>query len=77
MDSHQVKHTLLPSGNGTSKLATCEKIHWRKSNGDYVGMREQMLEDKPCVECTRYEQEAQGSLVCVTASTNTRHTLQK
>jgi len=43
---------------GNMRENTLEEI-W---NGDaYVGMREQMLADKPCKECTRcYEQEEQG-----------------
>ena len=43
---------------GNMREDTLEKI-W---NGDrYVAMRERMLQDKHCVECTRcYEQEQQG-----------------
>lgn len=43
---------------GNMRDNTLEEI-WHGER--YVGMREQMLADKPCVECTRcYEQEAQG-----------------
>ena len=62
MASQQEKHIPCCLGEmahpiGNMRNNTLEEI-WHGER--YVGMREQMLADKPCVECTRcYEQEAQ------------------